>query len=210
MRNRDISKSMNMAVESADSSNVQIGNPMLGPSLGQVLAAANPTPITMSETIGEISLALSKAQGDLESAKKGTEGYGYNYSDLASVISAAKEVLTKNELAIVQLVGNEGDKYKVTTILSHKSGEFFKSEVSSGLVDMKGTNELQKAGGTISYLRRYAYQAILGMASEDNDGSSNGFSKPGKAAPKKAASSAPKRFDRKAAKTTKTEDEDDI
>lgn len=156
--------------------------------------------IAMSSTIGKIAAALSKAQGKLEAAGKGTEGYNYNYSDLASVIATAKLVLSESELAVVQLVGNDGDKVKVTTILTHSSGEFFKSEVSSNLVEMNKVNTLQRAGATISYLRRYAYQAILGMASEDNDASSHGFGESKPAAPKKTGTSGKKRFDRSAAK----------
>ena len=129
--------------------------------------------VEMSDKIGEITKALSKAQGELEGAKKDTQGYGYNYSDLASVISTAKPILSKNGLAIVQLTGNDGDKPKVTTILSHSSGEFFRSCISMDLVEMNKVNNLQRAGATISYLRRYALQAILGMSSEDNDASSN-------------------------------------
>jgi hypothetical protein len=33
----------------------------------------------------------------------------------------------------------------------------------------KNMNAAQALGASISYMRRYAYQAILGMTSEDND-----------------------------------------
>ena len=129
----------------------------------------------MSNTIGKISQALSKAQGELESAKKDTNGYGYNYSDLASVINTAKPVLFKNELAVTQLIGNtNSEQVEVTTILSHASGEFFKSVATLPLPEMKSVNLAQKSGAAISYLRRYTYQAILGMSSEDTDASSQG------------------------------------
>lgn len=182
--------------------NPYAGLGLLGPSLGI------PAPeVQMSEKIDEIATALSKAQGQLESAKKGTEGYGYNYSDLASVISTAKPVLSSNGLAIVQLTGNSGDKMQITTILTHSSGQYFKSVFAMSLVDMKGVNIAQKAGATLSYMRRYAYQSIIGMSSEDSDASSKGFSSGKKAAPKKEAKKEEPRFKRN---TKKEEDDDGI
>lgn len=130
----------------------------------------------MSANIAEISGALASAQGELESANKGNSGYGYNYSDLNTVIATAKPVLSKNNLAIVQLVGKEVDgKVVLTTILSHSSGQWFKTTSALPIVEMKSCNRAQEFGASLSYLRRYTYQAILGMSSEDNDASSKGF-----------------------------------
>jgi hypothetical protein len=135
--------------------------------------------ITMSEKIDQISIALSKAQSELESVKKDSQGYGYNYSDLSSVIATAKPVLAKNGLAVVQLVGELSDnKVHLTTVLTHSSGQFFQSVSSAPLIEMKGANAMQAFGAVISYSRRYAFQAILGMSSEDPDASPNGFEKP--------------------------------
>jgi hypothetical protein len=148
----------------------------------------------MSRSIGKISAALSKAQSELESSKKDNSGYGYNYSDLATVIATAKPVLAKNGLAITQLIGQTTNTVQVTTILVHaESGEYFKSIASLPVIEMKGCNVAQGAGAACSYLRRYAYQAILGMASEDNDASSEGIQKPASkfAAPVKPAAPAP-------------------
>lgn len=129
----------------------------------------------MSASIDKIAQALSKAQSELDSAKKDNSGYGYNYSDLATVIANAKPVLSKFGLAITQLVGKTDSSVSVTTILTHESGQHFKSDATLPVIDMKGCNAAQGAGASLSYLRRYAYQAIIGMASEDNDASSEGY-----------------------------------
>ena len=144
------------------------------------------TKVEMSDGISEIAAALSKAQSELEATSKGQEGYGYNYSDLSSVIRTAKPVLQKHGLAVTQLLGNEGDKPAVTTVLVHSSGQYFKSFASLPLIEMKGCNAAQRAGAVYSYLRRYAFQAILGMSSEDNDASSEGTKKASKVATKPA------------------------
>lgn len=127
--------------------------------------------------LNEIATALSKAQAELESAKKDQSGYGYNYSDLNSVIMTAKPILAKHGLSITQLLGNDGNKPSVHTMLLHSSGQYLESTISLDPIEMKGCNAVQNAGATISYLRRYAYQAILGMSSEDNDASSSGYNK---------------------------------
>lgn len=132
----------------------------------------------MSEQINEIATALSKAQAELEGAKKDSSGYGYNYSDLASVISSAKPILAKHNLAIVQLIGEQSEsQVSLTTILTHSSGQYFKSKATLPVIEMKGCNLAQGAGASLSYLRRYAYQAIIGQPSEDVDASSNGKAK---------------------------------
>ncbi len=145
----------------------------------------------MSESIGSIAMALSKAQAKMSAATKDSSGYGYKYSDLSTVIAAAKDILAENELAVVQLVGHSDDSVRLTTILTHSSGEFFKSVASIPVVDMKSVNSAQRAGASLSYLRRYAYQAIIGQPSDDNDASSKEKTpKPTKAytAPAKTAS----------------------
>ena len=131
----------------------------------------------MSGNINEIAQALSKAQSELEAAGKSQEGYGYNYSDLNSVINTAKPILAKHGLGVTQLLGHTGEYVSVTTILTHSSGQFFRSDASLPVIEMKGCNIAQGAGASISYLRRYAYQAILGMSSEDVDASSEGAKK---------------------------------
>lgn len=134
--------------------------------------------LEMSKDIGDIAASLSLAQNELEAASKDQSGFNYQYSDLSEVIKTAKPVLSKNGLAITQLVGNgSSDTISVTTILSHKSGQYFRGHATMPIVEMKGCNVAQRMGATISYLRRYAYQAILGMASEDNDASSEGLTK---------------------------------
>lgn len=161
----------------------------------------------MSASINEIATALASAQSELESAKKDSSGYGYNYSDLSSVIATAKPVLAKNNLAITQLVGNTNENVTITTILTHSSGQYFKSTSTLPVIEMKGCNVAQSAGASISYLRRYSYQAILGMSSEDNDASSNGPTTKKAAAPKKAP---PAKKKTSFARNPVKEDDDDL
>jgi hypothetical protein len=124
-----------------------------------------------SEQINELAKALCAFQAEVETAKKGSQGYGYKYSDLSQVISTAKPILAKNHLSVSQSLSHteQGHNTIVTTLL-HASGQYMQSEcIVPNLQAGKNMNAAQALGASISYMRRYAYQAILGMTSEDND-----------------------------------------
>lgn len=126
----------------------------------------------------EMAAALAELQGELENAKKDSSGYGYNYSNLETVIATAKPLLAKHGFSVIQpLTSASEGNVAVSTLLLHKSGQYIRSTAELPIIDMKGCNAAQGAGASLSYLRRYAYQSILGMASEDNDASSEGFKK---------------------------------
>jgi hypothetical protein len=147
-------------------------------------AQINHSDIIKSDSIKELATALSKAQAKLGAVHKGEQGYGYNYASLASTIETARPVLAEFGLSVSQLLGTRNSDGKggvVTTMLMHESGEYIGSTADIVIIDMKGCNEAQSSGASFSYLRRYALQAILNMASEDNDAAS------GKPDPKPAA-----------------------
>lgn len=126
----------------------------------------------------EFAEALCEFQFELPSAKKNNSGYGYKYSDLGTVIDTAKPVLHKHGFSVTQLICSDcKDFVKIETVLLHKSTGRISSVASLPAIVMKGCNDAQGAGASLSYLRRYTYQAIIGMASEDNDASSSGFKK---------------------------------
>lgn len=124
---------------------------------------------TMSDSIAKIAKALCMAQSKLETVKRSTQAYNYKYADLASVIEAGKKVMTENGLSISQLMEPDTDKAIVITLLMHESGEWIKSTVA-----LKPTaNTPQAMGSAITYARRYGYQAILGIAAEEDDDGKN-------------------------------------
>lgn len=127
----------------------------------------------MSESTSELFAAFAKFQGDVENASKGKQGHGYKYADLAECINTAKPELLKNGLAVAQMLGSdENRKQTLTTILTHSSGQWMSSEftmVEAVLAGGSGKNPAQTLGSAITYQRRYAYAAILGLAQEDED-----------------------------------------
>ena len=127
-----------------------------------------------SETVIELFKALSKFQGELENVEKAKAGHGYKYATLGHCIDAAKVTLAKNGLSVVQLLGND-DKGNNTmqTVLGHESGEYISSMCVLPVAKLAGGgagNPAQVMGASITYMRRYQYAAIIGLAQDDTDG----------------------------------------
>ena len=125
-----------------------------------------------SESITEVLKALSSFQGELENIDKNKQGHGYKYATLGACIEAAKAPLSTNGLSVVQLVGSNDKGPTMETILGHTSGEFISTTVDMPLAKLQGGgggNPAQILGASITYMRRYQYAAILGLAQEDSD-----------------------------------------
>lgn len=135
-----------------------------------------------SAELGAIAGALAKAQGAFKpiprsrevtvrmKAEKGGGQYTFKYAPLDEVIEATRPALAANGLAIVQLLTGE----KITTTLVHASGQWIASTLPLG--DRVGT--LQEFGSKLTYLRRYALAALLGVAPEDDDDAGSAHEEP--------------------------------
>jgi len=141
--------------------------------------------MTKSDSIKELAVALNKAQAEMSGAKKGANNpfFKSKYADLEEVIRCAKEPLHENGLSVSQFPITEDNKAGVTTILMHNSGEWLEST----LLLTCSKQDPQGMGSAITYARRYAYQSILGIPSEDDDGNvgSSATPKPKSKIPKK-------------------------
>ncbi len=157
-----------------------------------------------SASIGKLTEALSKFQGCVKQPKlnksvtvRTKEGgsYKFQYADLGACISAAAPELQKNGLAVIQTIQGQ----VLVTTLSHTSGEFINSQMPLNQSTLFST-AFQSIGSMITYLKRYAYCAILGIvADEDDDANAacgnqvqynNGKQAAGKAASKEGAGSS--------------------
>jgi hypothetical protein len=121
-----------------------------------------------SPTIAALAAALVKAQSALSGAKKDSTNPHFRtaYADLASVWDAARAPLANAGLSIVQLVSSDPTHAIVETILAHSSGEW----VSSTLAVPLTKADAQGLGSAITYGRRYALAAIVGVCPADDDG----------------------------------------
>lgn len=132
-----------------------------------------------SETISGVVSALTKARKELTNLYPTKQGYGYKYADLAQIIDHTKPILENHGLVIVQNLINESEgQIGVETILFHESGEYIGGAYVLPLTDLPKGTLTQAMGASITYGRRYALAAILGIATdEDIDASPKAMAK---------------------------------
>ena len=122
-----------------------------------------------SENITDLATALCLAQAQMGGAVKDSNNpfFKSSYADLTSIIKVIKKPLSDNGLSFVQLpITSEGGKgVGVITMLMHNSGQWLQGEY---LLPMDKITP-QGAGSCLSYSRRYALQALLGIPAVDDD-----------------------------------------
>src|SRR5476651_2550786 len=132
-----------------------------------------------SETIGAIAAALAKAQGELSNPEKTLtatirspfprEGdRTFRYASLASGLDIVRKSLGQHEIATVQTTAIDQDsgQIRLTTLLAHASGEWISSDWP--VCPTSETVNPQRMGAALTYARRYALFALVGIAGEDD------------------------------------------
>jgi hypothetical protein len=108
-------------------------------------------------------MEFPKIQKDKVAKIEGRSNFSYNYADLADVIAAIDPILHKHGLIQRQpLVFIDGNQF-IETIIFHTSGE-----CSSNLMILSVDPDPRRTGGLISYYRRYALCAALGITADDD------------------------------------------
>jgi hypothetical protein len=135
----------------------------------------------VSSDIDKLAPALVKAQGAIEGAIKDRKNdhFKSKYADLSAVWEACKPALQANGLAVLQLPckappGHIG----LVTVVLHESGQ---SISETFFMPLRDASNPQAAGSALTYARRYALSAALGVCPEDDDG--NGAAKAAAAPP---------------------------
>ena len=120
-----------------------------------------------SNEINELAAALAKAQGEITGALKDSANpfFKSKYADLASCWDACRGPLSKNGLSVVQgLDVSDGHLY-LKTRLMHSTGQWIDSTTPVTPKD----DTPQGMGSALTYARRYALTAMVGVAQVDDD-----------------------------------------
>lgn len=123
---------------------------------------------------------MSKVQANIKHASKDTKNpfFKSNYADLASVMAACREQLAEHGVAVIQGCEESDDaRIHLSTLLVHSSGEWIESTLTMPV--LKGTP--QDYGSAMTYARRYALAAMVGVYQDDDDANAaSGRSEPAK------------------------------
>lgn len=125
--------------------------------------------VIVSAEYGALAASLAKAQASFPAINRDKKvtvqtkaggSYTFNYAPLDTILAAVRKPLSDNGLAIIQLL----DEDVLVTSLLHESGA-----ILSGRTPIPASEGIQAYGSAITYLRRYAIQALLGIAAEEDD-----------------------------------------
>lgn len=132
-----------------------------------------------SERIGAIAAALAKAQAELVNPEKTLtatprspfpreDDRTFRYASLASGLDIVRKTLSRQEIATVQSTRIEAatGHVNLTTLLAHASGEWISSDWP--VCSAKETDAPHRMGAALTYARRYALFALVGIAGEDD------------------------------------------
>src|SRR3954463_13674798 len=132
-----------------------------------------------SDSIGAIAAALAKAQGELTNPEKSLTAtirsrfpreadHSFRYASLASGLDIVRKSLGQHEIATVQttVIDQEAGQIRLTTLLAHASGEWISSDWP--VCPIGETASPHRMGAALTYARRYALFALVGIAGEDD------------------------------------------
>lgn len=116
-----------------------------------------------------LAAALVAALSDLTVVEKGRTAkagaYSYDYADIADVVKLTRPVLKQHGLVALTPVHAHEGELACTVILLHVSGE----RMDFDPFPFPHGKDAQATGSMVTYHRRYALVAALGMAAGDDD-----------------------------------------
>lgn len=147
--------------------------------------------MNQSENIETLAAALAKAQGVIANPAFDAVNphFKNRYATLGAHIDAVRGAFPANGLSVVQAIETpERDRVSLTTRILHSSGQWIESTVSAST-----GAKVQEIGSTVTYLRRYALAAIVGIVGEeDDDGESDRSTRERAPVARPAAAPAPR------------------
>jgi len=119
-----------------------------------------------------IAKALIEIQRELEPIVRTAENdaYANSYAPLDVVTPAAHRLLAERKIALMQpMVTDESGHAALETILIHESGRSFSRTTKLAMSKV----DPQSHGSAVTYTRRYALMAMIGLTSKDEDDDGN-------------------------------------
>ncbi len=131
----------------------------------------------MSESIVDLAKALNVMQGQLLTVPKEKTNpfHQSKYADLSAIWKMCRQPLAANGLSLVQTTEVVENNVILETTLLHTSGQWLRSKLSLNPVKL----DPQGVGSALTYGRRYAMCAMLGIAADEDDDAEGASNHPG-------------------------------
>lgn len=142
-----------------------------------------------SESIKELAIALSKAQGEMKPAVFDSKNphFGNEFASLTSVHAASHAILSKNGLSVSHTYDQTESGLFLDTTLFHSSGEWISSRIKL-ILDKPN---MQGVGSSTTYAKRFSLAALLALPSESDDDGNQASGVTAKAAKKPEEKKSP-------------------
>lgn len=133
-----------------------------------------------SEAINEIAAALAKAQGAIKNPSKAKENphFKSKYADMATGLDVIRPALSEHAIAIVQATEIVEDGVILRTRLIHSSGQWLESSYP-----VSKFAPHQQLGSALTYSKRQALFALVGVHGEDEDDDGETAAEPAQSPP---------------------------
>ena len=123
---------------------------------------------------GKVALALSACQMEFGIFTTNRDGYNFKYLDLAGILEKVYPIMGKHNLAMIQsasLKVKDEMPFIIVTTRLQKEDEWIETSLEFPMIEAvkKNDTDIMMLGTTISYLRRYAVQSVLGIAGTDRE-----------------------------------------
>lgn len=132
-----------------------------------------------SESVAGLATALAKAQIELVNPEKslianirsdraGVPNQSFRYAPLSSGLDIVRKTLGRHEIAVLQTTAFDAASGMVnlTTLLAHTTGEWISSDWP--VCPMSDVATPHRMGAALTYARRYALFALVGIAGDDD------------------------------------------
>lgn len=125
--------------------------------------------MTQSNNITELLADLANVQFELPTMPKDSQAYGYKYTDLDTIVKTIKPILHKHNIGYTQSVGATTDgRPTLTTRVFNNKGQYIEDVAILPEISNTKNNNAQTLGMSITYMRRYALCAMLGITSDED------------------------------------------
>lgn len=101
----------------------------------------------------------------------------YNHAELGQIVNTVTPLLSKHGLSSHWEYAQADSKVKVTCFLTHDMGYEKSTSLEAAPDSSGGKNSIQAIGSTTSYLERYTFLAMTGLASREQDDDGRGAGK---------------------------------
>ncbi len=130
--------------------------------------------MNQSKNSGKVSNALAKVQAEMGTFTVNKEGYNFAYLTLAKILEIVLPIAGKHNMSIMQFptIDIVADAPWVTILTRiNCDEEWIEDKISFPMIlpTKKTDTEIMCMGASISYMRRFALQSILGIAGNDKE-----------------------------------------